>query len=180
MLQKRVLLGVLVLSAMCLVLGYGGPNLYAQDSEYKTFTSPEFKFSIEYPQDIEPKDYLLTYDPPYLSLMKDFSDNNPDVSDSFLTIYPNDKTLDQFIESQLAKTEGTGVKKEMGTPTDITIDGSNEGKEYSYTTLGDLILTKAVAFVHGNNIYNFEQQGRTEAFTDNQFEYMINSIKFFD
>ncbi len=175
--QTRILLIVVV---TVLIIGLRGPSdVSAQGSsdEYKTFTSPEFKFSIEYPVDMEPYDLLDDKEIPFVS----FSGILSEKDSSFLFIHPNDKTLEQFIELQLAEKPLIGGSKQMlDTPTSITVNEDIGGLEFSYTILGDSSMTRSLVFAHDDHIYNFMLTGATSAFNENQYDHMIDSIKFFD
>jgi hypothetical protein len=146
-------------------------------SSYKTFTSPEYRFEIEYPSSLDLMNGLSTENPPNLFFITFTSDC--DVGSMALFIYPNNKTLEQFIDDEM---EGTGFEWDQRTllksPTPVTIDRNISGLEFSYTGGGGLTMTKNVVFIHGDKIYHYWYKDPTQSFNNEQYEHVRDSIHF--
>lgn len=142
------------------------------DTEWKLFTSLSFKFSIEYPSELDVENNLFTtarvlFVPPTL---------DSQFGSVFVAVYPHDMDLQEFIDEKL-DTNDFGETTLIGEPTPLTINNDFEGMTYMFTTFADTILTKEVVFVHDNLIYQFSMNGLIDDFNDAQFTHMINSIK---
>ena len=120
-------------------------NAFAQgDENWKTFISPEYKFSIDYPADLEAHYYLSSSKLPNVYF---YSNDYSPPSSLILNIFPKNMSLQGCIDHTVV-----GQKLIEG-PTPITIAEGNPGQAFSFIGFVNSI-NKEVLFTHGDHIYN--------------------------
>ena len=146
-----------------------------EDKNWKTFISPEYKFSIDYASDLEAHNYLSVSKTPSVFFFNFKSGQTSEPSN--LYIHQNDVSLQEFVDRDLV----TGLEnpKILEGPTPITIADGNPGLSYSTTnSLGSMY--KQVIFTHGDHIYEFIYTVNKEDFNELHYNHMVESIKFLD
>ena len=151
-------------------------NAVAQEEgTWRTFISPEYKFSIDYPADLEAHVYLSSSKGPELDFLA-FEPGTTSES-SFRYINPNNMSLSEFVnhalESKMDK------QKLFERPTSITVGDGNPGLSFSGINKSQDI-SKHVIFTHGDKIYEFVYVVNKENHNESQYNHMVESIKFLD
>jgi hypothetical protein len=150
----------------------------AQEFGYKIFVNPQYKFSIEYPDDLGAHDYLYDSKGPMVSfdsiIGTDSSDFIKTHSEfSMLNLHPNNMTLQQFIDHQISSDViSTNILEK---PTPIKVAGSSG---LVFSTVDMIGMSKKVVFSHGDNIFEFIYMVDKTNFNESQFKHMVDSIKF--
>jgi hypothetical protein len=146
-----------------------------EGKNWKTFISPEYKFSIDYPSDLETHNYLSNSKIPSVFF---FNFKSGAISEpSNLYIHQNNMSLQEFVNRDLVN--GLENPKILEGPTSITIADGNPGLSYSTTnSLGSMY--KQVIFTQGDHIYEFIYTVNKENFNDLNYNHMVESIKFLD
>jgi hypothetical protein len=163
---------------MSYITNFGIINVSAQlDNDWKTFISPKYKFSMDYPSKLIVQNGLDSSDLPTVS----FIYGDPKISgvdSSYLTIFPNNtsffKEMDKFFNSTTFVRYGYQIYEK---PVDITINNIT-GVSFSYLAFD--MTHEEFFFIHGNNVYDLDVVGSTDAYSNTQFNRMMKSIKFFD
>lgn len=146
-----------------------------EDKNWKTFISPEYKFSIDYASDLEAHNYLSDSKIPSVFFFNFRSGATSEPSN--LHIHQNNMSLQEFVDHDLVI--GLENPKILEGPTSITIADGNPGLSYSTTnSLGSMY--KQVIFTHGNHIYEFIYTVNKEDFNELRYNRMVESIKFLD
>ena len=146
-----------------------------EDKNWKTFISPEYKFSIDYASDLEAHNHLSDSKIPsvFFFNFKSGATSEP----SSLYIHQNDRSLQEFVDHDLVI--GLENPKILEGPISITIADGNPGLSYSTTnSLGSMY--KQVIFTHGIHIYEFIYTVNKEDFNELRYNHMVESIKFLD
>ncbi len=151
-------------------------NAIAQeDVGWRTFISPEYKFSIDYPADLEAHDLLSSSKGPEIAFYS--LENLGFTSEpSFLYINPNNMSLSEFVNHAL----GSKMDKEklFEGPTSITVADGNPGFSFSGIGISSQNISKHVIFTHGDKIYEFVYVVDKEKHNESQYNHMVESIKF--
>ena len=150
---------------------------FSQDDNLKTFYSPEYRFSIEYPSYYEVQNYLES-ESPFVNFFSGWTDG---ISDPMLSIKTTNTAILDYVNSKISSELEDDVNTLFQKITPITIDG-NEG--YSFSIADDVdyrtasMIEKYTIFTHGGNIYQFYVVGGSDDFDERTFNQMIKSIKF--
>ena len=146
-----------------------------EDKNWKTFISPEYKFSMDYPTDLEVHNHLSDSKVPsvFFFNFKSGLTSEP----SILYIHQNNLSLHEFVDHDLA----TGLENPMmlERPTPITIADGNPGVSYS-TTNSVGAMYKQALFTHGDQICEFVYTVNKDDFNALQYNHTVESIKFLD
>jgi hypothetical protein len=155
-------------------------NAIAQkDVGWRTFISPEYKFTIEYPTGL-----YVTYGHSIISNTQQvafgvFTDSK-DSNRYIMSIHSNDMSLLDYIDKvSLSPLYPSDKKQILEKPATITVAG-NSGYSFSYTSTGGLLLNKSVVFSHGDHIFELSASAPTDGFVESEYNHMVHSIKFSD
>ena len=154
-------------------LGITSNAVAHEDKNWKTFISPEYKFSIDYPSDLQAHNHLSDSKIPsvFFFNFKSGATSEP----SSLHIHQNDKSLQEFVDHDLVI--GLEGPKILEGATSITIADENPGLSYSTTNSIGAMYKQAI-FTHGDHIYEFIYTVNKEDFKELRYNHMLESIKF--
>ena len=182
--MKSKTMFISILIAMIITINSILPNglitnaIAQEEGGWKTLISPEYKFSIEYPADLEAQDSLSGPEPPVVIFMS--SGLSSTSEPSILNIHPNNMSLSEFVNYTLENKNRIGTLKLFEEPTPITVANGNPGLYFSTINDFSQALSKHAIFTHGDHIYEFVYIVDNEDFNESQYNHMVESIKFLD
>ncbi|VFJ15188.1 hypothetical protein [Candidatus Nitrosocosmicus franklandus] len=165
----------LVVIVMLVVLGLGAPpSTLAQQEEWKTYISPEHKFTLDYP-------YQKSGDITFIGGISPSSDVlNTTIGNGFtLEIKPDNGLSDikPYVEDDLHKysLSNDTIVQNIHPVTYSNISG------YEFVVYdGKGILYIEVFLHHGSDIYKFSTIKYQHDYSRDTFEQILNSLIFFD
>lgn len=109
-------------------------------------------------------------------------DSDPDYGGFIFTVNPNNMTLQEFVDKDLANEGGIGERTLLGDIKPITISDNLSGLSYSYTSSGGFVpetVNRAVVFSTDEYIFKINHSDSIGPNSD-IFDHMIGSIEITD
>jgi hypothetical protein len=171
---------------ICYLTNFRIINVFAQlDEDWKTFVSPQYIFSINYPPDQFIQNDLNDSSNPELSIIKGGNLNINGGINVFLNIYHNNTSLLKDFDKEYGRKNKTySYYLLFEKPSYLTINNVT-GITFSFVTndtssLHYNLIHKEFVFIHDNYIFRWISIGGADDFNNLQYNRMIKSIKFFD